>query len=209
MVFIGCGAIINAELNNGYGTEFISIAFGAVVAVMIYSVGHISGAHFNPAVTLAFWSLKKINFKKVMGYLSAQFTGAFAASYLHLIIWGSTHQFGMTEFSVSLSVGLLMEVLISFLLMFVITSVATDSRAVGELAGIAIGSTVAICAFVAGPLTGASMNPARSFGPAIFSNQLSILWPYILAPIIGAFLGAQVYAWIKRYRDDEMDQDHS
>ena len=104
-----------------------------------------------------------------------------------------------------MGVGFLVEVILSFALMFVIISVATDSRAVGELAGIAIGSTVALCAFVGGPLTNASMNPARSLGPALFSGGILEVWPYFLAPVLGTLMGAKVYEWIRCQKDQESD----
>lgn len=164
---------------------------------MIYSVGHISGAHFNPAVTLAFWATKRFPGIRMPGYIVSQIAGAALASAVHMAIWGSRHSFGVTHLSVGSGVGFLVEIILSFALMFVVVSVATDSRAVGELAGIAIGSTVALCAFVGGPLTSASMNPARTFGPALLSGDFSSFWLYILAPILGTILGSKTYDWIR------------
>ena len=201
LIFFGCGSMILAEVNPSYAGSFIPIIWGGSVSIMIYALGHISGAHFNPAVTLAFWSVKRFPGKRVGGYLLAQCLGASFASFVHFLIWGATHKFGVTEFSVAIGVGFLVEVILSFALMFVIISVATDSRAVGELAGIAIGSTVALCAFVGGPLTNASMNPARSLGPGLFSGSGLGLWPYFIAPILGAMLGAKTYEWIRCQKD--------
>ena len=206
LIFFGCGSMILAEVNPNYAGSFVPIIWGGSVSIMIYALGHISGAHFNPAVTLAFWSVKRFPGKRVLGYLVAQSLGACLASFVHLLIWGSSHKFGATVLSVPLGVGLLVEVILSFALMFVIISVATDSRAVGELAGIAIGSTVALCAFVGGPLTNASMNPARSLGPALFSGLGSGLWPYFVAPILGTLLGAKVYEWV-RCQKDQVEQE--
>jgi aquaporin NIP len=199
MVFFGCGAMILSQVNpDSISTFAIPLVFGGAVSVMIYSVGHISGAHFNPAVTLAFWVSKRFPTKRVPGYLLSQFLGAILASIVHKIIWsGLAHNFGVTNFFISWQIAFLLELIFSFSLMFVIISVATDSRAVGELAGIAIGSTVAICSFVGGPLTGASMNPARTIGPAVVSGNLSGIWPYLVAPILGAILGALTYEWIR------------
>ena len=197
MIFFGCGSMIMAETWPGYQAASVPIIWGGAVSIMIYAVGHISGAHFNPAVTIAFWATKKLPSSKVPGYLLSQFAGALLASVTHLLIFGGNHQFGMSMPSVSLSIVFFIEVIASFSLMFVIMSVATDSRAVGELAGIAIGSTVALNAFVVGPLTGASMNPARSLAPAVLSGQMSHLWIYLIAPVIGAAAGAIVYNWIK------------
>lgn len=198
LVFFACGAMILSQLSPELLQPFvISIVFGGVISVMIYATGHISGAHFNPAVTIAFWAVKRFPSQKILGYIVAQISGATLASLLHLFIWGSKHSFGMTSLSVGIEVGILLEFLMGFVLMFVIIAVATDSRAVGELAGIAIGSTVMICAFVFGPLTGASINPARSIGPAILAGDFTHLWIFIVFPILGAIVGAIVYEKIR------------
>ncbi len=205
MIFFGCGSMILAQTNPAYNGSFIPVVWGGAVSIMIYAVGHISGAHFNPAVTMAFWSTGRFPLKRVPGYIASQIAGALTASFVHLFIWGSEHGFGSTRLSVFLSGGFLVEVILSFALMFVIMSVATDSRAVGELAGIAIGSTVALAAFVGGPLTNASMNPARSLGPAVLAGDFTNLWLYLLAPVIGTVLGAKVYDWIRCYRENEAE----
>ena len=197
LVFFGCGSMILAQLQSDYNGAFIPIIFGGTVACMIYATGHISGAHFNPAVTIAFWSRKKIETKLVPGYIAAQIVAAVIASWLHSLIWGFSHGFGKTVISVGTPVGFLLEVIQSFALMFVIYSVATDSKAAPGFAGLAIGGTVALCSFVGGPLTNASMNPARSFGPALLSGDFNHFWLYIIAPIIGAILGAWTYKKIK------------
>lgn len=205
LVFFGCGAMILSELGHGTIAPSIPIVFGGAVSIMIYATGHISGAHFNPAVTLSFFLCKKFPKEKILGYLSAQIVGATLASFIHFLIWGANHQFGGTQLGVSVGTGFLVEFILSFVLMFVIMSVATDSRAVGELAGIAIGTTVALCAFVGGPLTNASMNPARSIGPAILSGSIDNLWLYILAPILGAALGALTYDKIRCLNEPDED----
>ena len=208
MVFFGCGAIILSQISSNYSSEFIPIIFGGAVSIMIYATGHISGAHFNPAVTLAFWSVGRFPFKRVPGYIIAQTLGATLASLVHKVIFQGQHDFGKTLISTTVTSGFLVEVLISFSLMFVIISVATDSRAVGELAGIAIGSTVAICAFVGGPMTGASMNPARTLGPGILAMDFSHLWLYLLAPVIGTILGAKTYEYIRCHVEESSDDGH-
>ena len=151
LIFFGCGSMILAELNPNYHGEFVPIIWGGIVSIMIYSVGHISGAHFNPAVTLAFFATKKFMGKKVFGYITAQVLGATTASIVHAFIWGTQHSFGETTMSIGLGPGIFVELLLGFVLMFVVMGVATDSRAVGELAGVAIGLTIALCAFVGGP----------------------------------------------------------
>jgi aquaporin NIP len=201
LIFFGCGSMIMAEIVTGYNSGFIPVIWGGAVSIMIYAVGHISGAHFNPAVTLAFWLVKKFPTKRVPGYIISQMAGALMASATHALIYGSEHQFGATIISIDLMPAFFLEVITSFSLMFVIMSVATDSRAVGELAGIAIGSAVAMSAFVIGPMTKASMNPARSIAPAIMSGEYQHLWMYIIAPIFGAALGAFTYNWIKCEED--------
>jgi aquaporin NIP len=202
LIFFGCGSMILAELNTTYHGSFIPVIWGGAVSIMIYAVGHISGAHFNPAVTLAFWCIKRFPSKRVMGYILSQLFGALVASAVHLTIWGADHTFGGTMVSTSFSGAFLIEVILSFALMFVIVSVATDSRAAGELAGIAIGSTVALCSFVGGPMTNASMNPARSLAPAILSGNYSNIWLYIAAPILGTIIGAITYDWIRCHKED-------
>lgn len=197
LVFIACGSMILTELNIADLSTFIPVVFGATVAVMIYCVGHISGAHFNPAVTIAFSAIGKFDKKGILPYILAQTLGAIFASYVHSILYGFDHTFGATLVKTTLLNMIILEFIFTFLLMFVITSVATDSRAVGELAGLAIGFSVMLAAFVGGPSTGASLNPARTIGPAIFNGNFSYLILYILVPIIAAISGALSYQKIK------------
>lgn len=205
LVFFGCGSMILAQVDPSYQSSFIPVIWGGVVSIMIYAVGHISGAHFNPTVTIAFWSIGKFPRYRVLGYIASQCLGCLLASAVHAMIWGLGHDFGATQLSTSLASGVLVEFILSFVLMFVIVSVATDARAVGELAGIAIGSTIALCAFVGGPLTKASMNPARSLGPALLSGHYNNLWVYLIVPILGAFVGAKVYDWIRCQKEKSSD----
>ncbi len=197
LVFFGCGAVALSETGVPGVAPFIPIVFGSAVAVMIYAVGHISGAHFNPAVTAAFFAMGRFPAARLPGYICAQILGALLASSMHAILWGMHHSFGVTAPATGLVASALMEFILSFALMFVIASVATDSRAVGELAGIAIGATVALCAFVGGPLTGASMNPARSLGPALIAGEFAHLWLYLTVPFLGTAAGAWVYDLIR------------
>lgn len=208
LVFFGCGSMILSELGHHAISSFVPVIFGGAVSVMIYAVGHISGAHFNPAVTLAFWCIKRFPAMRILGYIASQVGGATLASVVHLAIWGSDHSFGATSLSIGLGASILVEFILSFVLMFVIISVATDSRATGELAGIAIGSTVALCAFVGGPLTSASMNPARTLGPSFLSGDFSHLWVYVVVPVVGAALGAKTYEWIRCYREEDKGKKH-
>ena len=198
LVFFGCGGIMVAERFPGMiSPEAIPIIFGAVIATMVYTVGHISGAHFNPAVTLAFAVTRHFPIAQVAYYWLAQFLGAIAAvCLLHLLLPAGT-TYGATILHTDTISAFAWEIILSFFLMFVITAVATDTRAVGVMAGIAIGTIVALCSFVGGPLTGASMNPARSLGPALFEGTLDTFWLYLFAPLIGATLGAFTYQKIR------------
>ncbi|MGB0453016.1 MAG: aquaporin [Bacteriovoracaceae bacterium] len=205
LVFFGCGAIILSQVNPSFNGSLIPIVFGGAVSVMIYSLGHISGAHFNPAVTIAFWACGRFPLKRIPGYALSQVSGAISASFIHKIIWGSAHTFGSTYIQSTVGIGFLVELILSFCLMFVIISVATDSRAIGELAGIAIGSTVSLCAFVGGPVTFASMNPARTLGPAVLTLDFTNLWVYLAAPILGTILAARTYEWIRCQKEKSTD----
>lgn len=199
LVFMGCGAIIlHQTIVNGLHTLGIPLVFGGIISVMIYALGHISGAHFNPAVTIAFAAARHFPLKKVFAYIPAQILGAIMASLLHRWIFGiENHQFGTSINNLAILPGFVLEVIFTFFLMLVIISVATDTSAVGEMAGLAIGTTVAIAALAGGTLTGASMNPARSLGPAIISGNLEQIWLYLLAPVFGAICGALVYENIR------------
>jgi MIP family channel proteins len=194
LVFAGCGAImVNAQTGGALGQVGIAITFGLVIAAMIYATGHVSGAHLNPAVTLAFALTRHFPWREVPVYWAAQCAGAIAAAGILRGSLGDIANVGATLPSGSDGQAFLWELLLTFFLMFVITSVATDTRAVGEAAAIAIGGTVGLDAMFGGPITGASMNPARSLGPAIASGEFSSLWLYLLAPAVGAALGALTY----------------
>lgn len=198
MVFAGCGAIMVHNMNpEDLPAVAIPVVFGLVVAAMIYALGHISGAHFNPAVTLAFTAVKRFSHRELPLYWIAQCTGAFLAIGLLSLTLTEGGDYGATLPQIPLMPTFIWEVILSFFLMFVIIAVATDSRAVGVMAGAAIGATVMLDAFIGGPLTGASMNPARSLAPAIFSGTLSHLWIYFLAPCTGTLLAAFAYEAIR------------
>ena len=198
LVFFGCGSMILYELNpNAISPDAIPIIFGLIIAVMIYALGHLSGAHFNPAVSLAFYQNKNINFRQLSTYIPAQIIGAVVASSIHKFLFGSQHSFGMTSNKLTLVQGFLFEILMSMFLMLTIISVATDKRVSKSITGLSIGGIITVCSFVGGPFTGASMNPARSLGPAILSYNFSSIIMYILAPIIGTIIGVCIYNNIK------------
>jgi len=198
MVFAGCGSVMVAERFPGSFTHAgISVVFGLAVAVMIYAVGHISGAHFNPAVTLAFAAARHFPFEEVLVYWLSQFAGAVGAIAVLKMILPQGQFYGATVPAVPLAQALSWEIILTFFLMFVIVAVATDTRAVGTMAGAAIGGTVMLCAWVGGPVTGASMNPARSLAPAFFEGRLEVMWIYIVGPCVGAVLAALFYEAIR------------
>lgn len=197
LVFVGCGAIMVDAKTGALGHLAVAVAFGGVIMVMIYALGHLSGAHFNPAVTLAFAATRHFPLRQAALYVTAQCAGAIAAAALLRWSLGDVADIGATTPSGSDSQALLWEGLLTFLLMLVIMAVATDTRAVGEAAAIAIGGTVAIGAIVGGPVTGASMNPARSLGPALVSGELGSTWIYVVAPVIGAALAAVTYQLLR------------
>jgi MIP family channel proteins len=164
---------------------------------MIYAVGHVSGAHFNGAVTFAFALTRHFPWRRAGAYWGAQFAGALAAAAVLRASLGNIAHVGGTLPSGSDAQSFLWEVVLSFFLMFVVLAVATDTRAVGEAAAIAIGGTIGLDAMVGGPISGASMNPMRSAGPAIVSGDLHALWIYILAPVAGTALGGLAYQAVR------------
>ena len=201
LVFAGCGAImVNAKL-GGLGHVGVAITFGLVIMAMIYAIGHVSGAHFNPAVSVAFALTRHFPWPLAAAYVGAQLVGAITAAAILRGSLGNIAHLGATLPSGSDGQAFLWELVLTFFLMFVIMAVATDTRAVGEAAAIAIGGTVGLDAMFGGPVTGASMNPARSLGPALVSGDLHSVWIYILAPLAGAALGALAYQVIRGDRE--------
>ena len=191
---------------HALGHVGVAITFGLVIMAMIYAVGHISGAHFNPAVSFAFAISRHFPWPRLAGYWTAQLLGALAAAAILRGSLGNLAHTGATLPSGSQAQSFLWEFVLTFFLMFVIMAVATDTRAVGEAAAIAIGGTVGLDAMCGGPISGASMNPARSFGPALVSGELHALWLYIAAPLAGATLGALVYEFIRADPEPEPEQ---
>ncbi len=198
IVFFGCAAITWGQLSGAEDLlSQVPWVFGLTITVMIYAVGHISGAHFNPAVTLAFTVVGRFPKRELPFYWFAQFSGAILGA-LAIFYFSPQNQIaGVTLFTLPVFKAVLLEALLSFFLMFVIIAVATDSRAVGIMAGAAIGITVVVDAFVGGQWTGASMNPARSLAPALLAGRLEGLWVYFLGPTLGTCLAAFLYEWIR------------
>ena len=195
LVFAGCGAIVaDAVYGGALGAVGVALVFGLIIMVMVYATGHLSGAHINPAVTIAFAVSRHFPRREVAAYIGAQVAGAIAAALCLLAVWpDQPGALGATVPSVGDGSALVYEVLMSAFLMFVIMAVATDTRAVGAAAAIAIGGTVGLDALFGGPVTGASMNPARSIGPALATGEWSSIWIYIAGPVAGTVLGALAY----------------
>lgn len=186
LVFCGTGAIIVDQQSNGVVTHVgIAITFGLIVMAIIYSLGDISGAHLNPAVTIAFTIANRFELKQVLPYIISQLIGAFLASFILKFLFPENETLGATIPAGSEMQSFILEFILTFFLMLVIINVATGSKEKGMFAGLAIGSVVLLEAMFAGPICGASMNPARSISPAIVSSHTEHLWIYIIAPILG------------------------
>jgi len=197
LVFAGAGAVMVDARTGQLGHVGVAITFGLVIMVFVYATGHLSGGHLNPAVTLAFALSRHFPWPRAGLYWLVQIAGAVLAASVLRVSLGDVADVGVTLPSGSQGQSFLWEVVLTFFLMFVIMAVATDTRAVGEAAAIAIGGTVGLDAMVGGPISGASMNPARSLGPALVSGDLHALWIYLVAPPFGAALGAFTYQLLR------------
>lgn len=201
MVFCGCGAMTIDEISNGSISHVgVAITWGLIVMSMIYAFGEISGAHFNPAVTLGFATAKKFEWKKVPSYIIAQLLGALLAIFILWILFPESQSFGHTYPAHGFAPykAFILEFFLTFFLMMVIINVSTGSKEIGTMAAIAVGSVVLLEAMFAGPMTKASMNPVRSIAPALFSGHLKDLWLYVLAPILGAQLAIACHMLMKK-----------
>lgn len=204
LVLIGPGtAMVNAHSSGAITHPGVALAFAFVVLAMIYTIGHLSGAHINPAVTIAFWSAGRFPGREVLPYIAAQCAGAVAASLSLLWILGPVGAMGATAPAVPVPSAFAVEFLLSFVLMFVIMAVATDERVADGFAGLAVGLTVGFCAMMGGPLTGASMNPARSLGPAVAGGIWTAHWLYWVAPILAMIAAARTYDFLRVARVPE------
>ena len=193
LVTAGCGAIVVNATTGALGHLGVALTFGLVVVVMVAGTGHLSGAHLNPAVTVAFALTRHFPWREVPIYAGGQLLGAVAGALTLRLLFGVTADLGATLPAGPVLQSLLLEILLTAALMFVIVAVATDTRAVGELAALAIGFTVAANALWGGPISGASMNPARSFGPALLAGVGQDQWIYWVGPLLGAALGGAIY----------------
>jgi aquaporin NIP len=199
LVFAGCGAIVtDVQYDGALGSVGVSLVFGLIIMVMVYATGHLSGAHINPAVTIAFTLSRHFPPRDAVAYVGAQLAGAAAGALLLLAVWpDKPGDLGATLPTVGVGSAFVYELILTAFLMFVIMAVATDTRAVGAAAAIAIGGTIGLDALFGGPVTGASMNPARSFGPALAAGEWTDFWIYVLAPIAGAGVGALAYQLVR------------
>jgi aquaporin Z len=189
LVFAGTGAIVVNETSNGAVTHVgVALTFGLVVLAMIYTVGDISGAHLNPAVSLGFFAARRFQLREVIPYIVSQCAGAFAASGILRFLFPRDATLGATLLAGSATQSFVLELILTAILMFVILSVSTGAAEKGITAGIAVGPVIGLEAIFAGPICGASMNPARSLAPAVVSQHLSSLWIYLVAPTTGALL---------------------
>jgi len=200
MVFAGCGAIVIETLTGAMGHAGVALTWGFVVVALIYTFGHISGAHMNPAVTLSFTAMKEFDKKDTLPYIIAQVLGAtFAAFMLYLIFLEESKSMAeLAYLGATLPRGsnmqmFIMEFILTFILMLVICGSAVHGKAIKSFAGLAIGLTVGLEAMFAGPITMASMNPARSFGPALVSGNMEVVWIYIIATILGALFAGLIF----------------
>ncbi len=198
LVFAGTSAIVVNDITKG-GISHVGVAltFGFVVMAMIYAVGDVSGAHINPAVTVGFWLAGKLPFRDLFPYLISQITGAMIASIFIWFLFPEHPDIGATLPAGTATQSFVLEAILTFLLMFVILNISNGSKEKGMMAGIAVGGTVALEALFAGPISGASMNPARSLGPALVSGYIVGLWIYLTAPFAGVFLVTLGYKCIQ------------
>ena len=197
LVFCGTGAIIvNQETNGAVSHVGIAVTFGLIVMAMIYALGNISGAHLNPAVSIAFVVAKRFPVRLLIPYIISQIAGALAASLILKLLFRDNLLLGSTIPQGSEWQSFVLELILTFFLMLVIINVATGSKEQGMFAGLAIGSTVLLEAMFAGPICGASMNPARSLAPATISGHFDHLWIYLIAPTIGAIIAIPVWKYL-------------
>ena len=198
LVFTGCGAVVVNDLFNvGFGALGVNIVFGMTVMAVVYSLGNVSGAHINPAVSIAFCASGRLPRNLLLPYIAAQCIGAIAAAFTLRLLFPDHSGYGMTATVIDVPRSFLLEVLITFLLMFVIFNVLSGNHGKQTMAGLVIGATVTLLSMFGGGVTGASMNPARSIGPALAAGNLELIWLYLTAPPIGALLAWPASRWLQ------------
>ena len=207
LVFTGTGAVVFGDISGHVTPLGIGLVFGLVVMALVYTLGDISGAYINPAVTLGFWASGQFKAKQVVPYILSQCSGALLASLLLRALFSNRANMGATlpieiEGERLVFQCLILETILTFILMFVILNVATGAKEKGIVVGIVVGGVIALEAIFAGPISGASMNPARSLGPAVASMNFTAFWIYVLAPPIGALLAVPAWRWIRFAKRD-------
>ena len=199
MVFVHTAVVVENTRSDGVISHTgVAITSGLMVTALIYTLGHLTGAHFNPAVSLAFAVGKHFPVRDLLPYWLVQFAGAVLASLLVRYIFGDVAHLGAHIPALAAGKAFVLEIVITFILMFVITAVATDTRAVGGSAALAVGFTVLLAILFAGPASGGSMNPARTFGPALVSDTWAHYWLYVAGPVLGAVGGVLAYQILRR-----------
>ena len=199
LIFCGTGAIVIDQQTNGQvGHIGVAITFGLIVTALIYALGNKSGAHFNPAVTIAFSVVNLFPKKQILPYIIAQIAGALIASATLKLLFPTNQNLGATLPSGTQLQSFFLEIILTFILMFVILFTSQGSKETGTMAGLAIGGVVLLEAMFAGPISGASMNPARSISPAVVSGNISVLWLYVVAPIAGAIIAAFLWKFLEK-----------
>lgn len=198
LVLLGCGAMVVEAQTSALTHVGVATVWGLIVMTMIYSIGDLSGAHMNPAVSIAFAALGRLPARDAIVYCAAQTTGAILAAYsLRLVLGVGDEKLGATMTILPAASAWFVEAMMTAILMWVVMGVSTGAKEKSITAGLAVGATIAMEAFVAGPLTKASMNPARSLGPAIASGYFELIWLYVTAPIAGALVGGLLYRWVR------------
>ncbi|HEV2528756.1 MAG TPA: MIP/aquaporin family protein [Thermomicrobiales bacterium] len=199
LVFIGCGAVVTNTVNADGASGLISIAFafGFALMVIVYAIGHISGAHVNPAVSLGLVITRRFPAAELLPYWVAQVVGALIAAAVLRLTFDNVAHLGTTMPTQTTADALVVELVMTAVLVFVVCGVATDKRAPAAAAGLAIGGAVVLNILVAGPISGGSVNPARSIGPAVMSGEMGDLWIYLVAPLVGGVIGAMAYQLIR------------
>jgi len=207
LVFAGTGAVIVNDLYGGVISHAgVAAVWGLIVMTVIYAVGDVSGAHINPAVTVGFWLARRFPKEKVLPYVGSQCLGAAAASFALKALFPESEGLGGTTPSGPAMQSFVLEAILTFYLMFVILCVASGSKEKGIMAGCAVGAVVGLEALFAGPVSGASMNPARSLGPAVAAMRLEYLWIYLTAPFIGASMAVAAFRLIRARRESVYTQ---